>query len=73
MKTKAEATRLFLAAGWTPVEIKSVLGSVPELDEAGEPGADSPWWTFLDEDQYTDGTPIVRAWEAWVEQGKPQL
>ena len=69
MRTKAEAAKLLLKSGWTVSETQSVLGNV--LDEPVPGLSQTPWWTWVGEDWYTGGTPIVSDWEAWLIAGQP--
>lgn len=69
MRTKTDAAQALLAAGWTAIEVKSVLGSV--TGQVGSTPTKTPWWTLVGEEWYTSGTPIVADWEAWLLAGKP--
>ena len=69
MRTKAEAAKLLLKSGWTVSETQSVLGNT--LDEPVTGLSQTPWWTWVGEDWYTGGTPIVSDWEAWLIAGQP--
>ena len=67
MRTKKEAARILVKAGWTTSEAQSVLGKF--LDEPAPGLSQTPWWTWVGEEWYTGGTPIVPDWEAWVVAG----
>ena len=69
MRTKTDAAQTLLAAGWTAIEVKSVLGNV--MGQASPTPTNTPWWTLVEEEWYTSGTPIVADWEAWIIEGKP--
>ena len=71
MKNKRDAVKALSAAGWSPAEIKSVLGNVSEFPTPSQSRTDAPWWTYLDDDQFTDGNPIVEDWYNWLERDKP--
>lgn len=63
MKTKAEAVKTLLAAGWTESEINQVFAATlpykPDYQRDGSPA----WWQFLDEDDlYLNGSPLVVGW-----------
>jgi hypothetical protein len=71
MRTRAEATETLIEAGWTAIEVDSVLGTVAEkynISDLSPSG--TPWWTWVGEDWYTGGTPIVAGWENWLETHK---
>ncbi len=65
MKTKSDAAKSLLAAGWTPAEINLVLGNVLELNKPENVPSDTPWWTWVGEEWYTGGTLIDANLEAW--------
>ena len=71
MKNKRDAVNTLVAAGWSSTEIKSVLSNVSEFLTLPQSGKDAPWWTYLSDDQFTDGTPLVEAWYNWLEGDKP--
>jgi len=71
MKNRLDAVKALSAAGWTPTEIKSVLGSVSKPLTAPQSHTTSPWWTCMSDDQYSDGNPLVEDWYNWLEQRKP--
>ena len=70
MKNKRDAVTALSAAGWSPTEIKSVLGNVSEFLTPSQSGTGAPWWTFLNDDQFTDGNPLVEAWYNWLDGDK---
>ena len=71
MKTKFDAAKTLLADGWSLAEVKSVLGDVSILLGSAKPDSSSPWWSCMDDDQFSDGTPLVEEWYDWLEKGKP--
>jgi len=66
MKTKADAANILLNAGWTTLEIKSVLGSVTKLDISEQRQVDSPWWLWINEEWYTSRLPAETVWVDWM-------
>ena len=71
MKNKRDAVKALLAAGWSPTEIKSVLGNVSEFLTPAQSSTDAPWWTYMNDDQFTNGNPLVEDWYNWLERDKP--
>lgn len=71
MKNKQDAVNALSAAGWSSTDIKSVLGNVSELLASPQPATDAPWWTYLSDDQFTNGNPLVEDWYNWLERDKP--
>ena len=71
MKNKRDAVEALAAAGWSSTEIRSVLSNASEFLTPPQSGADAPWWTYMNDDQFTDGNPVVEAWYNWLEHGKP--
>ena len=66
MKTKVEAANILLNAGWTTLEVKSVLGSVPELSIFEQRPIASPWWLWVNEEWYTSRLPAETVWTDWM-------
>ena len=71
MKNKQDAVEALSAAGWSSTEIKSVLSNVSEFLPPPQVGTDASWWTYVNDDQFTNGTPLVEDWYNWLERGKP--
>ncbi len=71
MKNKQDAIKALSIAGWSSTEIKSVLNNVSDLPTPPQSGTDAPWWSYVNDDQFTDGTPIVEDWYDWLELKKP--
>lgn len=71
MKNKRDAIKALSAAGWSSTEIKSVLSNVSELLTPSQSNTDASWWTYLSDDQFFDGTPLVEDWYNWLEHDKP--
>ena len=68
MRTKAEAVKTLLAAGWTELEINTILQHSPPTKIHNRSNGDSPWWKHLSEDEvYFNGNPIVDEWVVWLE------
>jgi hypothetical protein len=65
MKTRSEAVRTLLAAGWTLADVKSVLGDISEsgLPNDNRREAPVPWWTWVNEEWYPVIDPMnVEYW-----------
>ena len=69
MKSKQDAVKALLAVGWSPTEIKSILQPLSEILPETHSGTNGSWWTYLKDDQFTDGTPLVEDWYNWLERG----
>ena len=68
MRTKSEAVKLLLGAGWTELEISAVIAPSPATKKAYRSNVNSPWWKHLSEDEtYFNGNPIVDEWVRWLE------
>ena len=70
MKSKRQAAKILLAAGWSRTEIKFVLGDLSAEEDSREHFNQSPWWSWLDDASYSAGSPLVKEWEAWLASGK---
>ncbi len=66
MRTKTDAAQTLIEAGWTPRDVKFILGNVLETEKVGDVPAPTPWWSWVGEEWYTNGSPIVPDWEAWM-------
>jgi hypothetical protein len=71
MKNKRDAVKALSAAGWSPTEIKSVLGNASEFLTPAQSRTDASWWTYMNDDQFTNGNPLVEDWYNWLERDKP--
>jgi len=67
MKTRNDAAKILIGAGWTPTEVKQVLGNLPAPAGAGQTVAGQPWWGYLDKDWHIAGNPLVEEWLAWID------
>ena len=73
MKNKQDAVKALAAAGWSSTEIKAVLTNVSEFLRPPQlvPVTGAPWWTYLNDDQFANGNPLVEDWYNWLERDKP--
>ena len=62
-RSKTDAVKTLLAAGWTEMDVNRVLGPSPGATHRHY----APWWSYLDADEYQQSSPVVVEWVNWLE------